>query len=296
MASLSSPRAEQIPYITRKTSMVRSVSSLGSKKLQERKRKIRLYKYGGGFLAVVAIVAGLSFLSRASFVRVGNIEVEGTKISKSSEVSGIVQDELNSSYLWIFSRNNISLFSRSGVEKKIYAQSTAIKHASVSFDGLKKINVKITEYEPKYLWCDSETRDHCYFMDSRGYIFSESAGFSSNVIFTFYGLVDPAAPIGKTYMSETAFADATKFIDSMSLLRLSPIGFIARGEGDFELLLSSGSGTGGSIFFSNHEPVLTTFENIETIIDEQTRLDKDFLLKLDYIDVRFSSKAFVRLK
>jgi hypothetical protein len=67
-------------------------------------------------------------------------------------------------------------------------------------------------------------------------------------------------------------------------------------EGDFELLLSAEGGSGGSIFFSNHEPVLTTFENIETIIDEQTRLDKEFLSKLDYIDVRFSSKAFVKLK
>ncbi len=279
--------------------MTRSVSSLGSKKLQNKKRKSRLYKYGGALFVFVVLLIGFVFLSHASFVRVAQIEVRGAKISDVETLSGVVKTELESSFLWIFSKNNIFLFSRADVEKKMYAHSTAIKKASVSFSGLKKINVNITEYEPKYLWCDSETRDRCYFMDSKGYIFSESAGFSSAVIFTFYGLVDPVNPIGKTYMSEAAFGDAVKFIDSMSLLRLEPIGLVARGEGDFELLLSAegaAGGSGGSIFFSNHEPVLTTFENIETIIDEQTRLDKEFLAKLDYIDVRFSSKAFVKLK
>lgn len=279
--------------------MARSVSSLESKKLQNKKRKSRLYKYGGTLFIFVAILVGLVFLSHASFLHVAEIEVRGAKISDVEMLSTVVKDELASSLFWIFSKNNIFLFSRADVEKKLYAQSTVIKKVSVSFRGLQKISVTVTEYEPKYLWCDTETRDRCYFMDSKGYIFSESAGFSSAVIFTFYGLVDPVNPIGKTYMSETLFVDAVKFIDSMSLLRVEPIGLVARGEGDFELLLSAegiASGTGGSIFFSNHEPMLTTFENIETIIDEQTRLDKEFLSKLDYIDVRFSSKAFVKLK
>ena len=210
----------------------------------------------------------------------------------SHETLWCLSDDRESRRLWIFSKNNVFLYPRKTIENRIYEQSTAIENVSVSFDGLKTISVKIREYGQDYLWCDSEARARCYFMDSNGYIFSESADFFKNVLFTYYGLADGNKPIGQTYLPEAEFAELNKFIDSAKLLKLVPIGLIARAEGDFELLLTSG----GSILFSNREPFLTTFENLETIIAEQTRLEKEFLKRLDYIDVRFTSKAFVKLR
>lgn len=272
--------------------MNRRVSSFQSKRLRGKKRKHRFYRYCGGVIIFLAIAVGASFLTRAESVRVENIVVEGTGIAKKEKIEEIVKGELNASYFWIFSKNNAALYPRKAVENKIYEQSAAIKDVSVSFDGLKTISVKIREYGQDYLWCDSEARDRCFFMDSGGYIFSEAADFFENVLFTYYGLANGGQPVGETYMPETEFSELNKFIDSVKLLKLLPIGLIARAEGDFELVLDSG----GSILFSNREPFLTTFENIETIIAEQTRLEKDFLKRLDYIDVRFTSKAFVKLK
>jgi hypothetical protein len=129
-------------------------------------------------------------------------------------------------------------------------------------------------------------------MSENGFIFSESADFTDDVLFTFYGLVEADDPIGKTYTSNEKFVELNYFVESMKLLDISPVGLSARGQGDFELRLLSG----GQILFSDREDFLNTFENLETIISEQTRLDKDFLKKLEYIDIRFSSKVFVKMK
>jgi hypothetical protein len=129
-------------------------------------------------------------------------------------------------------------------------------------------------------------------MDRSGYIFTESADFSTGVLFTYYGLVDGKEPIGKTYLPQDKFKELNSFIDSLKLLRMTPVGLNSLGADDFEIYLSNG----GKIIFSSHEPFLTTFENLETVVAEQQRLYPDFLTRLDYVDVRFTSKVFVKLK
>lgn len=274
--------------------MGRKVSLFRSKRLQAKKRKSKLYKYVSLGALAVGLVAGLSFLTHADFVKVSSVEVDGSGIVSRTDLETIASNELSGSYAGIFSKNNFVLYPRADVEKKITDQFKAVANVSAAFDGFNKLVVKVAELEPKYFWCDSLTRDHCYFMDSRGYIFSESADFSQNILFTFYGLVDPANPVGKTYMKEKPFSEINSFVESVKLLNLTPVGLVTgdNGNGDFKLLLSNGA----TILFSDREPYLTTFENLEAVVHEQTRLNPDFLRQLDYIDVRFNTKAFVKSK
>ncbi len=267
-------------------------SSFRSDRHKDKKRKILIYKYSGVTFGVIALISGFAFLTRANFVKIGEVKIEGNQIVQKEAIEQIVKDELQAHSLKIFSKNNFFFYPRTETERKIQSQFSAVANVSVGLKGFKTVDVQVNEYQPAYLWCDSLARTRCYFMDKNGYIFNESADFSKDVLFTYYGLVDSKDPIGDTYLPPEKFAQLSYFIDSMKLLNLSPVGLNARGNDDFELLLSSG----GSVLFSDHEEFLTTFENLETIIAEQLVLDKDFLSKLDYIDVRFSSKAFVKLK
>lgn len=267
-------------------------SSFRSRRLQDKRKKAIVHKYVGGILFLVITILGLSLLSRAEFARVGKVVVEGNELIRTEVLKQIVDSTLESSYLKLFSKNNFVLFPRGKIEKQIQQQFATVGAASVSFDGFKTVLVKVIEHEPAHLWCDSAARDHCYFMDANGFIFSESADFSKNVLFTYYGLVDPGQPIGKTFMPQKEFTELKEFIDSLQLLKLTAVGLNARSEGDFELHLSPG----GSILFSNKEDFLTTFENLETTVTEETKKDPNFLRRLEYIDVRFASKAFVKLK
>lgn len=272
--------------------MSRRASSFRSKRLRDKRQKALFYKYAGGILLFLLALFGLSLLSRADFAGVKKVVIEGNEIVRKEAIEAIVNDALETSYLWFFSKNNFALYPRETVEKEIYRQFAAVGAVSVSFDGLKTISVSVKEYKPAYLWCESVARERCYFMDVRGYVFMESAEFSEEVMFTYYGLIDPVAPVGKTYMPEEKFTALNNFIGNVKSLKLSPVGLNARGGEDFELHIASG----GSIIFSGREDLLTTFENLETIVLAQTRAEKDFLSRLDYIDVRFNSKAFVKLK
>ena len=45
--------------------------------------------------------------------------------------------------------------------------------------------------------------------------FNEAADFSSSVLFTYYGLVDPKDPIGKVYLPVETFVRLNSFIESL---------------------------------------------------------------------------------
>jgi cell division septal protein FtsQ len=272
--------------------MRRTVSSFQSKRLQARKRKGLAYKYGGLVVFVFIIVAGIAFLTHANFLRATEVVVEGNRIVEKSWLEGIARGELNDSYLGIFSKANTFLYPRQQVEQKISEQYKSIASVSASFDGLKKVLIKVTEFEPDYLWCVSESQDQCFFMTRDAYVFSESADFSKNIIFTYYGLIDSTDPVGKTYMPREKFSAINEFIESTKELGIAPVGLAVRSEGDYELFLEQG----GSVLFSDRESFLTAFENLETITTEQSKIDSEYLKNLDYIDVRFTSKAFIKMK
>ncbi len=274
--------------------MGRTVSSLRSKRFQTKKRKTLVYKYVGIAAFVALLVGGLAYMTHVDAVQITKIHVEGNKIVSRSDLESIVTEAQNARVLGIFSRNNVALFPRSDTRDQVTSRFKAIASATAAFDGLHTLTLSVQELEPAYLWCDSELREHCYFMDSHGYIFSESADFSQNILFTFYGLIDPAKPIGATYMDSQQFAEIIKFVASTKQLDLDPIGLVVsdQGLGDFTLLLAGG----GKVLFSDREPYLTVYENLEAVVHEQKKTQPDFVTRLDYIDVRFANKAFIKLK
>jgi cell division septal protein FtsQ len=268
------------------------LSSFRSKRLKTKRRKTRYYKYGALAALLVFAFVGSIFVARAQFGRIQNVAVKGNELVQTDDLRELAWSELSGTFLWAFPKNSLALYPRKKIEEKIRGEFATISNIDISREDNRTLQIEVAEHEPDFLWCKNLERETCYFMDKNGYIFTESAGFSKDVLFTFYGLVDPENPVAKRYMPSDKFAELNSFIDSMKLLNISPIGLNARGQDDFELYLSSG----GSILFSDREEFLNTFENLETIIAEQTRQDKQFLSKLEYIDIRFSSKVFVKLK
>jgi cell division septal protein FtsQ len=268
------------------------VSSLRSKQQKTKRRKTRLYKYVGLLTLFALVFGGLIFLFRADFLKIKNVSVSGNTLVPESVIKEIAWQKMNNAHFFVLPKNNIVIYPKRNIEKEILEKFRTVMDVKINRGSGGVINIQITEYKPKYLWCNGLSREKCYFMSENGFIFSESADFTDDVLFTFYGLVEADDPIGKTYTSNEKFVELNYFVESMKLLDISPVGLSARGQGDFELRLLSG----GQILFSDREDFLNTFENLETIISEQTRLDKDFLKKLEYIDIRFSSKVFVKMK
>ncbi len=243
-------------------------------------------------MGILSIFFSFVFITRADFLKVKNVDVTGNEIVNKASIQEIAEQELGAKRFWFFPKNNFLLFPRKLIENKIRNQFTTVADVSVSFEGISKLLVNVVEYKPTYLWCDSSESKKCYFMDNHGYIFTQSAGFSSGVLFTYYGNIDATDPIGKTYLPEDKFKELNAFVDSLKLLKMTPIGLNSLSTDDYEILLSGG----GKVIFSSREPFLTTFENLETVVTEQNKIHSDFLANLDYVDVRFTSKVFVKMK
>jgi len=268
------------------------VSKRLKKSPKARKNNIRISIYAAIVVVSIVFCAGTIFLIRSNLVRLHSVVVSGNEIVKREAIEEIISESRRDSLFWIIPKDNVVLFSRSKLKTKIQERLSTIAHTEVSFTDFYTLEVKVREHKPTYLWCASLLREKCYFMNESGFIFNEAAGFSEGVLFTYYGLVDTAAPIGKTYLPVEKFIELNKFTESLRLLKIVPVGLNVLEQDDYEIHLSSGS----TILFSGREDFLQTFANLETIITEQLRSNKNFLAEVDYIDVRFVSKAFLKLK
>ena len=98
------------------------VSAFRSKNLQAKKRKTRMYKVAIIGTIFLAVVFGLSFLTRAAFFQADNVVVQGNGLIKKEVLEEIVKKPLRTSFAWIFQKNNIGLYPRSAVTKEILAK------------------------------------------------------------------------------------------------------------------------------------------------------------------------------
>lgn len=268
-----------------------NVSSLRSKKRQAKKRKAFAYKIAIVLSLVLLLLVGSAVLSRSEIAQIKNINISGNQIVDRNKIEKIVNDERESKFLWIIPKNNIALYPKKSVKEKILQESKAVLAATVYFADRETLNIEVSEYQPEYLWCDSSARENCYFMNKEGYIFARSAEFSENVIFTFYGLVS-GEPAGQYYLPADKFDGVNEFLKNIRILDIEPISLSAWGNDDFEIGLVGG----GSIFFSIRGDLDVAFENLDTVVSELRNTDQNFIDKIEYIDVRFGSKAFFKVR
>jgi hypothetical protein len=134
-------------------------------------------------------------------------------------------------------------------------------------------------------------------MDQKGYIFDEAPYFSGNVYFKFYGPNggDPANPVG-TYFLKDKFDEIAEFKDTLKEFGMNPADFWLDENGDANISLSSGPGTGPKIIFkidSDYEKIAESLQAAITTEPLQTELTNKFSSLL-YIDLRFGNNIYYK--
>lgn len=268
------------------------------KTLRQRRKRRRIILT----LFVFALFFGAGWAtSRLTFseaLSVVDIKVEGNSLISAEEVIKIIKKETASAYLGIFSKNNILLLPRKKIEKEISSIFKTVEAAEVSFDGIKTIKVSVQERAPFAVWCGVSPGADCFYLDKTGYIFEKAGEFSGTVYFKYSGASDEengdtGSPIGSQFISKEEFVGLSKFIDDVGKLGIKTIGLKIRSVSDAVLELSSG----GKIIFSRKVDYTQTIQNLDSVLSaEETRSRGTFLSELDYIDVRLSGKAYVKMK
>ncbi len=287
------------------------------KSIIKKTRKKKLVERGK-FLARKTTVAFALFLFLAGIlawqsgnekVTISKIEIFGNEVVNEKVVREIVQKEMIGKYGWLFHKNNIFIYPRGDIEKKLFELNKRIKEVNVYRDSLTAIAVEISERKPAYLYCtiapqgstfpvtplrsaspqgQTFSRD-CFFLDKTGYIFAEAPQFSGNVFFEFYADREFAnKPLGNLLFEEKEFDRIIVFKEKTEKLGFKAVALVEKEEGDYDLFFEDGA----KIMFNKKQNLAEVLENLDSSIETIQASTKP----LEYIDLRFGNKVFYKFK
>jgi hypothetical protein len=251
----------------------------------------------------VAILVGLTYLSRSEKFNISTVEVFGNKVIDGEQIKAVVENNMSGYYLWLFPKSNFLLYPKTRIERDLQMQFRRLKDISFNVVGRKSLEVKLNEREGKYLWCgvdlpqDMSTTE-CYFMDSSGYIFDNAPYFSGDIYFKFFGPVsDTTTPIGNTF-EPSLFGSLTTFKDSLAALGVKPSTIYLSPDGEIDLYMSSNISIPNApkIIFKVDSNLEKIIENLQAALDTEP-LKTDFVKKyktLQYIDLSFGNKVYYK--
>ena len=259
------------------------------------------------FLVILFLIfLGLSFASRIPAFNIDNVSVSGNRIIESKDIENIIKSEISGHYLWLFPKTNFLIYPKHQILNELNNKFKSLKSISIGVDNFKSLNVSVSEYEGKYLWCgilipvlrSNSENNKCYFLDSDGYIFDEAPYFSGNVYFKFYGDLNKENPTGLYFMKDK-FSKIVEFKNAIEKMDLKPTAFWLdnnREEGSFSI--SSEPAMGPSIIFKIDSDYENMAENLQAAISVEP-LHTDLLTKLPsllYLDLRFGNKVYYKFK
>lgn len=284
--------------------MIRNNPTLKPSKLRRRRRKIFAVKT----IFALALLMGLAFLfswlSKMPSIQIENIEVSGNSTISKDEIINAVRNETSAKYFKLFSKNSVFLYPKESIEAKLEDNFKKIETVSIKSKGLKTLIVSMVERKPDSLWCFSGSEDgtirknnnsgKCYFLDKEGVVFSEAPDFSGSAFLRYYGLLDGTDnPIGQNYLFGGKFKEVSGFINSLEILEMRVASFRAESGSDYEIILKNGI----KIILDDKQPFDKTLENIQSILTE-VDLKRDYSpnnpSKINYVDLRFGNKVYLK--
>ena len=259
-------------------------------------------------ICFLIVIFGLSFASRITLLNINKVIVNGNKIIEAKDIESIVNSEIGGYYLWIFPKTNFLIYPKTKILSELKTKYKRLNNISISVSNFQTININVTEYEGKYLYCgvllpllqSSLSDNKCYFTDSDGYIFDEAPYFYGDVYFKFFGdVVSKNGNPSGSYFLKDNFAKIIEFKNTLEKINFKPTAFWidnSRNEGSFSL--RSEPLTGPRIMFKMNDDYQKLAENLQAAISvDPLRTDiKTKLSSLLYLDLRFGNKVYYKFQ
>jgi len=295
---------------------MRKKSILHSPRIEELKRKrhrILRNKILFFVFLFLMILAGLVFLSRWEKINIDNVRISGNRIIETEAIEQIIHSNISGYYFGLFPKTNFLLYPKNEIKNELAQKFKRLKDISFDEKDIKTLNVSVSEYEGKYLWCGTELPEAllmedsiskasgkiCHFMDENGYIFDEAPYFSGEVFFRFYGKIVSSSenPIGSFFLPNN-FEKIISFKRTVKEMGLRPSAFWEDNTGDMNLFLSPDDAMlfGPKIIFKIDSDFEKLAENLQAALMTEP-LQSDFKNKFSsllYIDLRFGNKVYYK--
>lgn len=262
-----------------------------------KKKQQQKYVRVGIITAAVLFAIGVPVLiSRIERIRITSVVITGNEVTEAIDINKRVSEHLAGAYAFVIPKSNAFLYERAEIESTLMTEIPRIKTVDLSVSNLNTLHVAVEERVPEALYCKDislfSAPSECFFLDSKGFIFSEAPSFSGDVYFMYSSNPLIEFPLGKQYLPEDVFASLSALIETLRERNI-PVTALAATEDEFQLYVSEG----GMIMWNAEERISHVLSNIESFLgSEIATSEPDFFSNILYIDLRFGNKVFYKFK
>lgn len=270
-------------------------NAIHTPEFHKRKQKERRIKGTLWTLLAIALIALPIILARVEALYISSYKIEGNAITRDEDISKIVDEELSGSYLWILPKKNSFIYPKRSLEEALMTRIPRLSSVELSVVD-QSLEVLVTEREPLALYCSDishlNTPAGCYFLDEKGFIFSQAPSFSGDVYFIYTRPEPIAEPLGKEFMPEDKFRPIPQFVKDLENLEVHARALLVEDE-MYSLILPSG----GKIIWNAEDDLGVIYSNLEAfLLDDSIASQQDFLERILYIDLKFENRVFFKFQ
>lgn len=236
------------------------------------------------YLKILGVVLILYILIYSNFLRINNIEVQGTDMIRQDEFRQTVENRLNDWRWYLFPQRNLLLMSKSklsrGITEKYSLNSLKIDR------GWKSIKIIIEERASHIIVFNNQ---NFYFLNQDGAINRQISKQEAEQYWDRF----PVLNIGERNVNigdEIASKEIAEFIlkldEEIRNSSLDIHGYELREEEELSLVAKAG----WRAYFDINTDIKLSVENLILVLDEKV----DNQSNLEYIDLRFGNKVFYK--
>lgn len=275
--------------------IVSSGKVLNTSKLYKKKRKKKLFKLSLLLVLFFSSVWSLIYMSQEERFLIKETVISGVDVVDRDEMKSLTEGLLEGFYFWFVPRSNLAVFPRAEIKSTLLENFKRLKNVKLETSENTLI-VSIEERIPAALYCPEALRNlgasSCYFIDKEALIFAKAPAFSGDSFFIYGTETTIDDPIGKVVASVEEFSALSVFFKNLEYLEIRAKA-LEIGDESYTLLTDENA----RLMWKKEYGLEKIYENLDAFLSEETiRAEKNFLERVEYLDLRVEDKVFYRFK
>ncbi|HMP67464.1 MAG TPA: hypothetical protein PKA60_01830 [Candidatus Paceibacterota bacterium] len=256
--------------------------------LSKKKRRKFFFRIIIIVLLVVGTFYGLFYLSNYEPIQISEIEITGQKNVESPEILFIFEKNVANKYLKLFSKRNIFLLPKNSIINEI-EEILTVDSAYIKIDSISKIKIEIIEHEPWAIWCS--VPEKCYLVNRNGLAFVTAPIIIVEDLVKISSDQDASLILGKKFTEKDLFNRFVLIQNLLSKINISISKITTADNQTFVLQTKDGP----QLFIDDKSDPIEVVNNLKTTIEQESIHEIQFK-NLEYVDLRFSGKAYYKIK
>jgi len=282
--------------------IISSSGGLFSPEFYKKKQKAKHLKLAVGVSVFIAFVITVILFFRWEKFLISEVVIAEDIMVDRSEVKQSVEQELEGYYFYLIPKSNAFIYKLNNPKDRLLGKFPRFTFLNLDLEGFQKLVVSASEREPFALYCVEV--ENCFFLDESGFIFAKAPLFSEGVYFIYKDDEPLTEPIGQRFLLENParttdivqsggeFRGLQKFLDNLPHLGIN-VHTLEMGSNEYRAVLESGAKI---LWKMEAEPGLI-YSNLEAFLSNEAIIsEKDFLEKIEHLDLRTEDKVFWKFK